>query len=363
VIEFKKWAMVVMSRGEHVDLPDPSNASRTVSTLAIMPLIDMVDHHLPMPDKPLYTDEDVLEHQRSGSHTNISYNAVESAVVLKAKSALKTNSAVTAGYGVRSNADYLLYHGFTMPREWTDMTLCTQYAMIELPLPVDLPTWKSRFLTQSYRFIVPACPSRRWTPHVIVAAARFLVASEDDLMEFARQAMKDPSLLDGRTLPKDEKFLHHGPREAVEAICDVKAQPPQCGVPLSVASERAAWDLVLNETAKRVRGHLDSVAVDDSILREDDQTSQLTVNQRHAVIVRREEKLALQRWCTVAASLARSLRGIRCQEDIVLTRVPESDKLENDEPRTRPTYWSRLLESPAAPDDHPSAECLVGFRH
>ncbi|CAJ1452067.1 unnamed protein product [Effrenium voratum] len=249
---FKKWAMVVMSRGETVSLPDRDNRSQTSPQLAIMPLIDLVDHHLPTPEKPLFSTDDLLKYQESGSLTNISYDAELAAVTLKAKRTLSANSAVTVGYGVRSNADYLLYHGFTMPKGWSEMTLCTQYTMVELPLPPDFPAWKSRHLAHSYRFALPACPSRKSTPHVAVGAARFLVATEDDVTNFEDKLAQDFSLLEGAQVARGEKFLQHAAQEAVSVVCDVKVQPPLCRVPLSVESERAAWDYILKQTLARV---------------------------------------------------------------------------------------------------------------
>mmetsp|Transcript_30868 Transcript_30868/g.88771 ORF Transcript_30868/g.88771 Transcript_30868/m.88771 type:complete len:671 (-) Transcript_30868:275-2287(-) len=344
VVDFKKWAMVVMSRGETVDLPDRENKTRTVPQLAIMPLIDLVDHHLPMPEKPLRTDDDLLKYQERGSHTNISYNAALAAVVLKAKDMMPQNTAVTVGYGVRSNADYLLYHGFTMPRDWSDLTLCTQYGMIELPLPPDMPAWKSRFMLHGYRYAVPACPSRKSTPHVIIGAARFLVATEADVMSFEDRVLKDPSLLEAKVTAKKEKFLNHGVLEALTTVCDTVAQPPLCRSPLSLSSERAAWALVKKHTLMRVALHPVSMAEDERILASDDKEGTLTVNQRHAVIVRREEKQTLQRWCSIAATIADFLQTPEAEPEIANTRLPEEEKLENEEPRTRPIYWQRLME-------------------
>merc|ERR1719336_1386531 len=122
---------------------------------------------------------------------------------------MTARSAVTVGYGVRSNSDYLLYHGFTMPHAWSDLTLCTLHGLIELPLPDESPPWKSRFLVHAYRFVVPACPSWKSTPHVIVGAARFLVATEDDVLGFHQRLLEDPSLLVGGAPSRDDKFLHH----------------------------------------------------------------------------------------------------------------------------------------------------------
>lgn len=347
MIEFKKWAMVVMSRGENVDLPDRENRSKSTPQLAIMPLIDLVDHHLPMPEELLFNDDDFLAFQARGSRTNVSYDPELAAVTLKTKEPLSAKSAVTVGYGVRPNADYLLYHGFTMPREWSDRTLCTQYAVIELPLGSDFPGWKSRYLSQSYRFALPACPSRRSTPHVAVAAARFLVATEDDVVSFEARVAKDPSLLENSSaIQKEEKFLHHVAQEAVAAVCDVKAAPPACKSPLSVTSERAAWELIKRETLKRVSLHKNTIDEDERILVEDDRDNKLTVNQRHAVIVRREEKLVLRQWCGVAVRIVAFLATPEGEQaSTSLTRLPEDEKLENDEPRLRPNYWARLIES------------------
>jgi len=353
VIDFKKWAMMVMSKGETVDLPDRENKTRTAPQLAIMPLIDLVDHHLPMPEKPLLTDDDLHMYQESGSHTNISYNAALAAVVLKAKEAMGSNSAVTVGYGVRSNADYLLYHGFTMPREWSDLTMCTQYSMIELPLPEDMPSWKARFLAHPYRFAVPACPNRKSTPHVITGAARFLVATEEDILGFEARLQKDPELLDGAVVPRDEKFLGHGAREALAIVCDTASAPPLCRAPLSLESERQAWALIKTHTVDRLATHHNSVDEDDRILREDDAKGSLSVNQRHAVIVRREEKMALQRWCSVVVVVSDLLAKPGAEQELIIERMPAEEKLENDEPRARPRYWKRLLDPPPLGADLP----------
>lgn len=358
IIDFKKWAMVVMSRGETVNLPDKENKTRTVPQLAIMPLIDLVDHHLPMPEQPLFTDDDLHKTQESGSRTNISYNTDLAAVVLKARENLEGKSAVTVGYGVRSNADYLLYHGFTMPREWSDLTLCTQYATIELPLPSDLPTWKSRFLAHPYRFAVPACPNHKSTPHVIVGAARFLEATEDDVVDFEKILAKDPSLVDGAVVPKENKFLGHGALEAVAAVCDINAQPPLCRTPLSLASELAAWELIRKQTVARVAKHIGSIKEDERLLVEDDERNHLTVNQRHAVIARREEKVTLQKWCAIAVHVAQLLSSPTGAREVETTRVPDSETLENDEPRVRPRYWARLVDGEPR-DGAVPAECLA----
>lgn len=350
IIDFKKWAMVVMSRGETVDLPDRENKSHTAPQMAVLPLIDLADHHLPMPEKPLFTDDDMLQYQEKGSHTNISYNGELAAVVLKAREVLISKTPVTVGYGVRSNSDYLLYHGFTMPREWSDLTLCTQYAMIELPLPANVPSWKSRFLVHPYRFAVPACPNRKSTPHVIVGAARFLASTEADVLDFEARLVKEPGLLETPVPARDEKFLHHGAREALAVVCDTNAQPPLCKSPLSLENERAAWELIKTQTLARVAQHVNTVAEDDRLLAEDDRASSLTVNQRHAVIVRREEKLTLQRWCAVSVRTVQFLSTPEAAAECSVTRVPDEEQLVNDEPRARPRYWSRLLEDLGAAD-------------
>jgi len=363
IIEFKKWAMVVMSRGETVDLPDPANTSRTLPQLAIMPLVDLADHHLPMPERPLTMDDDLQQYQEQGSRTNISYNNESGAVVLKAREVLSAKAAVTSGYGVRSNADYLLYHGFTMPLEWSDLTLCTQFAMVELPLPVEMPGWKSRFLPHSYRFTVPSCPNRKSTPHILLGAARFLMATEKDLLGFEGRLLKDPSLLENGVdiVRKDEKFLHHGAKEALSVVCDTQVAPPVCRSVLSVENELAAWELVKKQTLARVAQHVIRIAEDDKILSDDATVSAqlgnagtLTINQRHAVIARREEKVALRRWCAVAVRTADFLSTLAGAEECSMVRVPDTDLLENEEPRLRPSYWSKLLE-PVSEADAPAA--------
>lgn len=357
VVEFKKWAMVVMSRAETLNLPDRENKSRTSPQLAVMPLLDLLDHHLPLPTEPLVTEEDLRHYQENGTQTNIAYDTELAAVVLTAKKALASKAAVTSGYGVRSNADYLLYHGFTMPRKWSDLTLCTQYSMVELPLPEDMEGWKSRFLTQPFRFAVPACPNQKSTPHVIVAGARFMLVSEDDVLAFEDKVSKNPKLLEVAAQMKEEKFLHHAANEAVQVVCDTKVQPPLCRSPMSVASERAAWALIVKQTIARVVHHTTTIEEDERILDKDDAefaagsngsahtaTGGLSVNERHAVIARREEKLALRRWCAVAVRTATFLDSPEGEAEMETFWVPESEVLEHEEPRVRPRYWARLLD-------------------
>jgi len=355
VVEFKKWAMVVMSRGETVNLPDRDNKSQTSPQLAIMPLIDLVDHHLPMPEEALHSYDDLTKFQERGSRTNISYDADSAAVMLKAKEVLPANTAVTVGYGVRSNADYLLYHGFTMPQRWSDVTLCAQYTMIELPLPTDFPAWKSRYLPHSYRFALPACPSRKSTPHVAIGAARFLVATEEDVVSFEERLAQDSSLLDGAHVNRGDKFLHHAAQEAVTAVCDVKVQPPLCRVPLSVSSERAAWEFVKKQTLARVAQHVGTISEDDRLLAEDDSKNSFSINQRHAVIVRREERMVLRSWCNVVVRIAAFLNTLQAEESMATIKLPDDQVLENDEPRQRPRYWERLLAD--RDPGHVEAEC------
>ncbi|CAE7526962.1 unnamed protein product [Symbiodinium microadriaticum] len=353
--EFKKWAMVVMSRGETVNLPDRDNKSQTSPQLAIMPLIDLVDHHLPMPEEALHSYDDLTKFQERGSRTNISYDADSAAVTLKAKEVLPANTAVTVGYGVRSNADYLLYHGFTMPQRWSDVTLCAQYTMIELPLPTDFPAWKSRYLPHSYRFALPACPSRKSTPHVAIGAARFLVATEEDVVSFEDRLAQDSSLLDGAHVNRGDKFLHHAAQEAVTVVCDVKVQPPLCRVPLSVSSERAAWEFVKRQTLARVAQHVGTISEDDRLLAQDDSQNSFSINQRHAVIVRREERMVLRSWCNVVVRIAAFLNTPQAEESMATIKLPDDQVLENDEPRQRPRYWERLLADRDA--GHVEAEC------
>ncbi|CAE7948654.1 unnamed protein product, partial [Symbiodinium sp. KB8] len=355
VVEFKKWAMVVMSRGETVNLPDRDNKSQTSPQLAIMPLIDLVDHHLPMPEEALHSYDDLTKFQERGSRTNISYDADSAAVTLKAKEVLPANTAVTVGYGVRSNADYLLYHGFTMPQRWSDVTLCAQYTMIELPLPTDFPAWKSRYLPHSYRFALPACPSRKSTPHVAIGAARFLVATEEDVVSFEDRLAQDSSLLDGAHVNRGDKFLHHAAQEAVTVVCDVKVQPPLCRVPLSVSSERAAWEFVKRQTLARVAQHVGTISEDDRLLAQDDSQNSFSINQRHAVIVRREERMVLRSWCNVVVRIAAFLNTPQAEESMATIKLPDDQVLENDEPRQRPRYWERLLADRDA--GHVEAEC------
>jgi len=343
IIEFKKWAMVVMSRGESLALPDPLNRTRTEPQLVIMPLLDLVDHHLPMPERPLTSDDDLLKYQENGSHTNISYNADLEAVVLRAREMLTPKAAVTSGYGVHSNADYLLYHGFTMPHEWSDLTLCIQHTVIELPLPADMPSWKSRFLPHPYRFTVPACPHKKSTPHVLIGAARFLLATEKDVLDYAEQLAKDPSLAADSGAARETKFLHHNAREALAFVCDTKAEPPVCRSMLTVANELAAWELIRKQTVMRASQHATSIEEDDRLLKEDDAKSILSINQRHAVIVRREEKITLRRWCAIVVQTLAFLSTPAGVQEMVMIRLPD-ETLENEEPHLRPAYWSRLWE-------------------
>jgi len=70
------------------------------------------------------------------------------------------------------------------------------------------------------------------------------------------------------------------------------------------------------------------------------------VNQRHAVIVRREEKLTVRRWCSIAVRTTAFLKTPEAAAEVAVSRLPAEEKLENDEPRTRPLYWARLLEPP-----------------
>lgn len=353
VVEFKKWAMVVMSRGETVHLPDRENRSQTSPQLAIMPLIDLVDHHLPIPEQPLFSSDDLLKYQERESLTNISYDADAAAVTLKARQDLAPEAAITVGYGVRSNADYLLYHGFTMPQKWSEITLCTQYTMVELPLPADFPTWKSRHLAHSYRFALPACPSSKATPHIAVGAARFLLASEEDVVGFEERLQQDPSLLDGAHVNRGDKFLHNAAQEAVSTACDVKVQPPLCRVPLSAKNEKDAWQYIKKQTLDRVAGHGSSISQDDRLLKDDDRKSSLTINQRHALIVRREEKMVLRSWCSVVLRMVAFLDQLPDAEIIATIKLPAEEVVENDEPRQRPRYWEKLLQQP----DTVEAEC------
>mmetsp|Transcript_98251 Transcript_98251/g.174934 ORF Transcript_98251/g.174934 Transcript_98251/m.174934 type:complete len:665 (+) Transcript_98251:77-2071(+) len=355
IIEFKKYSMVVMSRGETVELPDRENKSKTSPQLAIMPLIDLVDHHLPIPEKALFADDDLLQFQQSRSHTNISYDADSAAVVLKALKPLESKSAVTVGYGVRSNSDYLLYHGFTMPLQWSELTLCTQYSMVELPLPDDFPSWKSRFLAHAYRFALPACPSRKSTPHIAVGAARFLVATENDVVDFEARLRTEPSLLDSFSGPREDKFLSHAAQDSVSVVCDTKAAPPVCKVPLSVENERAAWALIKKHTLKRAAEHVSTIAEDERLLAEDDGKNSFTINQRHAVIVRREEKMVIRSWCNIVVRTVEFLSTPAGAEAVVTMRLPQDEVLENEEPRQRPIYWARLLEK--QPADKIESEC------
>mmetsp|Transcript_36639 Transcript_36639/g.85876 ORF Transcript_36639/g.85876 Transcript_36639/m.85876 type:complete len:668 (-) Transcript_36639:155-2158(-) len=357
IIEFKKWAMVVMSRGETVDLPDRENKTRMTPKLALMPLIDLVDHHLPLPERPLATDEDLLKYQETGSHTNISYNPDIAAVVLVARESLDAKAAVTSAYGVRSSADYLLYHGFTMPHSWSDLTLCTQYTLIELPLPADTPGWKWRFLEHPYRFAVPACPNHKSTPHIVVGAARFLSASEQDVLDFESRLNSDPSLLEGYVPSKDSKFLQHGATEAISIACDTKVQPPVCRAPMSIENERAAWSMIKKQTLARVQQHVSRLDEDERLLAEDDELTKLTLNQRHAVIVRREEKLTLRQWCALSVKISSYLESAG-PEAVRLERIPDTETMHNEEPRARPQYWKTLLEK--IPEADIPSECRMG---
>lgn len=131
-------------------------------------------------------------------------------------------------------------------------------------------------------------------------------------------------------------------RQSLSAVCDVVAQPPLCRAPLSVASELAAWQFIKQQTLVRVGKHTTSTAEDDKILSADDVDSTLTVNQRHAVIVRREEKLAVRRWCGIVVRVETLLLGENAEAECEVVRIPDDENLENDEPRIRPKYWASL---------------------
>jgi len=224
--------------------------------------------------------------------------------------------------------------------------------MVELPLPTDFPTWKSRHLAHSYRFALPACPSSKATPHIAVGAARFLLASEEDVVGFEERLQQDPSLLDGAQVNRGDKFLHNAAQEAVSTACDVKVQPPLCRVPLSAKNERDAWQYIKKQTLDRVAGHATSISQDDRLLEDDDRKSSLTINQRHALIVRREEKMVLRSWCSVVLRMAAFLDQLPDSE-IIATIKLSAEEVENDEPRQRPRYWEKLLQQP----DTVEAEC------
>eukprot|EP00435_Cladocopium_sp_Y103_P069395 s839_g33.t1 len=93
--------------------------------------------------------------------------------------------------------------------------------MVELPLPADFPTWKSRHLAHSYRFALPACPSSKATPHIAVGAARFLLASEEDVVGFEERLQQDPSLLDGAHVNRGDKFLCRSSGEPADATAEI----------------------------------------------------------------------------------------------------------------------------------------------
>jgi len=67
--------------------------------------------------------------------------------------------------------------------------------------------------------------------------------------------------------------------------------------------------------ARRVAQHVSTIEEDERILGEDDVSSRLTVNQRHAVIVRREEKVTLQRWCSVVMRTSDFLASPQAEEE------------------------------------------------
>jgi len=344
-----------------MDLPEKGNSSHLVPQLVLMPLVDLADHHLPLPESPLSTEDDLQAYQEAGARTRVSFDGEASAVVLKATAAFgpATSAEVTVGYGVRSNADYLLYHGFAMSQAWSDALVCILHSSVELPLPEGLPPWKSQFLEHPFRFLVPACPSRKSKPDLVLGAARFLVATEADLASFQERGASDPSLSAEAAPAREDKFLQQGARKALSTLCDVTAAPPVCRLPLSLDSERRAWALIRNRTVARVAAHVNSVDDDDRLLRQDDASGDLTVNQRHAVIVRREEKLGLQRWCSLVVMVSDFLDQPEGERALELVRVSDGEALETDEPRARPAYWARLSEPPPLGASLP-ADCRAG---
>eukprot|EP00435_Cladocopium_sp_Y103_P070177 s839_g34.t1 len=137
--------------------------------------------------------------------------------------------------------------------------------------------------------------------------------------------------------------------------CDVKVQPPLCRVPLSAKNERDAWRYIKKQTLDRVdrAGHGSSISQDDRLLEDDDRKSSLTINQRHALIVRREEKMVLRSWCSVVVRMVAFLDALPDSEIIATLKLPAEEVVENDEPRQRPRYWEKLLQQP----DTVEAEC------
>eukprot|EP00439_Symbiodinium_sp_Y106_P050841 s4991_g6.t1 len=183
-----------------------------------------------------------------------------------------------------------------------------------------------RYLPHSYRFALPACPSRKSTPHVAIGAARFLVATEEN-----------------RILSTN--------------VCDVKVQPPLCRVPLSVSSERAAWEFVKKQTLARVAQHVGTIS-------EDPQVHQQEQLQHQPAPDAWEERMVLRSWCNVVVRIAAFLNTLQAEESMATIKLPDDQVLENDEPRQRPRYWERLLadrdpghveaEKPLFPDDQPA---------
>jgi len=224
--------------------------------------------------------------------------------------------------------------------------LCTFYIAIQLPLPKNFPSWKSDFLSETYSFYVPSCPTKKASPHVIVEAARFLLATKEDVISFANQ--KD--FPEGNVRAKDRKFLHHAAKEAVMIACDVVATPPVCKVPLSVENEIAVWDFIKKITLARVASHITTVEEDDVILNKDEKQNDLTINQRHAVIARREEKLSLRRWCAVVVRTLDFLLTPEGVEECVTIQIPDNEFVEGGAPLVQPMYWSRVLKRSEAAD-------------
>eukprot|EP00434_Breviolum_minutum_P002901 symbB.v1.2.002550.t1/scaffold136.1/size304296/3 len=200
------------------------------------------------------------------------------------------------------------------------------------------------------------------------------VGIDDRMVEFGGKSMNGTELVE--TLKKEQKIpltvlkchlgareahdvclrqvlKHNAAQEAVSAACDVKVQPPLCRVPLSAKNEREAWKYIKKQTLERVAQHTSSITEDDRLLSEDDSKSSLTINQRHALIVRREEKMVLRSWCSVVVRMV-SFLDARPDADILATiKISADQVLENEEPRQRPNYWEKLLQQPETVE----AEC------
>lgn len=63
----------------------------------------------------------------------------------------------------------------------------------------------------------------------------------------------------------------------------------------------------------------------------------------------------MRSWCDVVVKIDRWVRTPEGAEEMATIRLPEEEKLENEEPRQRPRYWSRLIKRDNTVADE--AEC------